>query len=105
MVYVLLIIINTYHIIHSQAMKKKLTLTIEESVKHRAKRFANQHGISISEMVERYLDSVTRSDTEFIPEPGSWTESMYGSAKLSKEYEGMTYKQIKEKEILKKYGQ
>ncbi|HEX6983711.1 MAG TPA: DUF6364 family protein [Balneolaceae bacterium] len=86
-------------------MKKKLTLTIEESVKDRAKRFAEGHHTSISEMVEKFLESVTEKDIGFTPEPGSWTESMIGVAELPSEYEGMTYKQIKEKELLKKYGE
>lgn len=48
-------------------MKKKLTLTIEESVKDRAKIFAKQKGISVSEMVEQYLDKKTRSEAWDIP--------------------------------------
>lgn len=85
-------------------MKKKLTLTIEESVKDRAKQYADRHDISISGIVEEFLDSVTKKDTGFTPEPGSWTESMIGVAGLPSEHEDMTYKQIKGKEILKKYG-
>jgi len=85
-------------------MKKKLTLTIEESVKNKAKRFANRNNSSLSEIIEKYLDTISQEE-EFQPEPGSWTESLYGSATLPKEYEGMTYKQIKEKEIFKKYAQ
>lgn len=84
-------------------MKKKLTLTIEESVKNKAKRFASRNNISLSEVIEKYLDTISREE-EFQPEPGSWTESLYGSAKIPKEYEKMTYKQIKEKEIFKKYA-
>lgn len=86
-------------------MKKKLTLTIEESVKERAKRFADRHNTSISNMVEKFLDSVTREESGFKPEPGSWTESMRGVASMPEEYKGLTDKQIKEQEILKKYGQ
>ena len=41
-------------------MKKKLTLTIEESVKNRAKQFADQHDTSVSDMVEKFLDEITR---------------------------------------------
>lgn len=49
-------------------MKKKLTLTIEESVKDRAKTFARRKGISVSEMVEEYLDKKTRMEEEDIPD-------------------------------------
>ncbi|MDZ7681658.1 MAG: DUF6364 family protein [Fodinibius sp.] len=48
-------------------MKKKLTLTIEESIKDRAKVYAKQKGISVSEMVEQYLDKRTRSEAWDIP--------------------------------------
>jgi len=81
-------------------MKKKLTLTIEESVKNRAKQFADQHDTSVSDMVEKFLDSVTREETGFTPEPGSWTESIIGVAKVPSKYKGMNYKEVKEKEIL-----
>ena len=84
--------------------KKKLTITIEESVKERAKRFAKKHQTSISEIVETFLASVTDEEMGFTPEPGSWTESLYGSASLPPEYEGMSYQEIKEKEVLKKHG-
>jgi antitoxin component of RelBE/YafQ-DinJ toxin-antitoxin module len=50
-----------------QVMKKKLTLTIEESVKERAKKFARRKGISVSEIVEQYLDKKTRSEAWDIP--------------------------------------
>ncbi len=43
-------------------MKKKLTLSIEESVKERARRYARKQGKSVSEMVERYLEEVTKSE-------------------------------------------
>ncbi|MEX0661136.1 MAG: DUF6364 family protein [Balneolaceae bacterium] len=81
-------------------MKKKLTLTIEESLKDRAKRFANKSGKSISEMVEQFLESLTEKEDVFQPRPESWTESMKGVAK----YKGVGDKQIKEQEVLKKYG-
>lgn len=48
-------------------MKKKLTLTIEESVKDRAKIFAKRKGTSVSEIVEQYLDKKTRSEAWDIP--------------------------------------
>lgn len=85
-------------------MKKKLTLTIEESVKKRARKYADRHDTSISDMVENYLDSITKEDAGFTPEPGSWTESMIGIAGLSPENRISSYKEIKREEILKKYG-
>jgi len=84
-------------------MKKKLTLTIEESVKERAKKYARDHQTSISNMVETYLAHISQ-DTGFVPESGSWTESIVGVAKMPKKFEGMDYKQIKRKKIKEKDG-
>ena len=39
----------------------KLTLSVDEHVVTRAKRYAKSRGVSMSEMVETYLDSVTES--------------------------------------------
>jgi hypothetical protein len=38
----------------------KLTLSVDGGVIERAKRFADQHGTSLSALVERYLDLLTR---------------------------------------------
>jgi hypothetical protein len=37
---------------------QKLTLSVDEKVVGRAKRYAAKHGTSVSRMVERYLDLV-----------------------------------------------
>jgi hypothetical protein len=50
-------------------MQTKLTLSVAPSVVSRAKRYAKQRGISISQMVEVYLDSVTKPLTDSEPEP------------------------------------
>lgn len=85
-------------------MKKKLTLTIEESISKRAKRLAKREGTSVSEIVEQYLAEKTSEDTEWKPKDGSWTEKMLGSVPISEELKESDIKKIKEKEILKKYG-
>jgi hypothetical protein len=36
----------------------KLTLSVEKSVVTRARRYAKQHGVSVSQMVETYLSAV-----------------------------------------------
>jgi hypothetical protein len=84
-------------------MKSKLTLTIEESVKDRAKKFAKRHDTSVSDMVEKFLHIVTQEEGWY-SEPGSVTESLMGSVELPKELEGMDYKQIKRKILLEKYA-
>ena len=38
-------------------MKKKLTITIDSELIPVAKRYARQHGISLSALIERYLDA------------------------------------------------
>jgi hypothetical protein len=41
----------------------KLTLSVDQSVVARAKRYAKQRGVSVSEMVEAYLTSVSEPPT------------------------------------------
>ena len=43
-------------------MTTKLTLTVEESVIKKAKSYAKHTGRSLSELVENYLDSLTKED-------------------------------------------
>jgi hypothetical protein len=81
-------------------MKKKLTLSIDESVTRRAKRLAQREGTSVSEIVEKYLAEKTAEETGWKPAEGSWTARLLGVVPQSQE----DYKQIKEEEILKKYG-
>ena len=50
-------------------MQTKLTLSLDPSVVSRAKRYAKQHDISISQMVETYLDLVTKPPVDEYPEP------------------------------------
>lgn len=84
-------------------MKKKLTLTIEKEVTERAKILARREGTSVSQWVEDLLKEKTaQAKREWTPEPDSWTEKMLGSVSLP---EDRDYKTLKEKEILKKYGQ
>ena len=43
-------------------MKKKLTVTIEESLIRRAKRYARRYGLSVSSVVEDALRRLTDAD-------------------------------------------
>ena len=85
-------------------MKKKLTLTVEDSVLQRAKAYAARQGISVSEIVEKYLDEHTAEETDWKPEPNSWVSQILGSARLSKEDQEKSYKEIWEEEITQKFG-
>lgn len=40
----------------------KLTLSVDPKVAARAKKYAKQHGVSVSSMVELYLDRVVRAE-------------------------------------------
>ena len=81
-------------------MKKKLTLTIEESVKKRAKRYAKANNISISKAVEQFLDTMSASDSEFTPAPGSAVEELAGSLPLASK---QSYKDILTENLKKDY--
>lgn len=43
-------------------MKSKLTLRVDDDVVRRAKRYAKDHGTSLSRMVEGYFDAVGRDE-------------------------------------------
>ena len=82
-------------------MKKKLTLSIEESVKKRAKRYAKAHNISISKAVEEFLDTLAAGDiSEFTPSPGSVVDELAGSLPIADE---RPYKQILTENLKKDY--
>ena len=82
-------------------MKEKLTLTIEKETKKRAKKHAKAAGVSVSAMVEDYLNKVVAiADDAFTPEPGSVTASLAGSMPLD---DDRPYKEILTDELMKKY--
>ena len=41
-------------------MNTKLTLNIDKQIIEEAKHYAREHGVSLSKLIETYLDSVTR---------------------------------------------
>ena len=84
-------------------MKKKLTLTIEESVKDRAKIFAKRKGISVSELVEQYLDKKTRSEAWDIP-VDSPVNDFAGSLSLPVSEKGKDDKELLREALEDKYG-
>ena len=69
-------------------METKLTLRLDENVIERAKIYARNHKISLSKMIESYLDSVTRQKKE--GEKTSITplvESLSGVIELPADYD------------------
>ncbi len=66
-------------------MTTKLTLTVEKSVIEKAKAYARNTGRSLSEIIEKYLDTITNEDkegTQISPK----LKKIVGAAKLPKNF-------------------
>ena len=48
-------------------MSAKLTLRLNDNVIERAKEYARNHKISLSKLIESYLDSITKKEGKKIP--------------------------------------
>ncbi len=59
----------------------KLTLSVDETVVSRAKRYAKQQGVSISEMVEAYLAAVAEQSPGTMNDSPPILRSLRGSLK------------------------
>jgi hypothetical protein len=59
----------------------KLTLSVEKSVVSRAKRYAKQQGVSVSEMVEAYLAAIAAPPQRPGPRDSPILHSLRGSLK------------------------
>lgn len=68
------------------AMETKLTLKLSKQVIGRAKKYAKFHKISISKMVESYLESVTKSKN-YSTEISPLVESLSGVIQLPEDYD------------------
>lgn len=62
-------------------MTAKLTLTVEEKIIKRAKSYAKQTGRSLSEIIERYLETLTE-EQEGTEQISPKLKSLVGSVKL-----------------------
>jgi len=67
-------------------METKLTLRLDKNVIIRAKDYAQNHNISLSKMVESYLDSMTKKKSKDI-EITPLVESLSGVVKLPKDFD------------------
>lgn len=83
-------------------MKKKLTLTIDEDIKEQAKKAARRRGVSISEMVERYLEAVSKETDNWKPRPGSVVSRISGS--IQNKDSGEASSDIITDALIEKYG-
>ncbi|ODS86095.1 MAG: hypothetical protein ABS46_01430 [Cytophagaceae bacterium SCN 52-12] len=77
--------------------KTKLTLSVDPIIIERAKKAARRKGVSVSEMVEHYLNVI--SDTTDIP---NQVAQLRGCARG--ELSGMSDKEIREKMYRERHG-
>ena len=69
-------------------METKLTLRLNDNVIERAKKYARNHKISLSKMVESYLDSVTKQkDIDEIKSITPLVDSLIGVIDLPAGYD------------------
>ena len=67
-------------------MTTKLTLTVEEKVIERAKSYAKQTGRSLSELIETYLENLTKDSLE-ANKISPRLKKMVGAVKLPKDFD------------------
>lgn len=67
-------------------MTTKLTLTVEEGVKKKAKSYAKRTGRSLSELVENYLDNLTDEEGN-IPQVSPKLKKIIGAVKLPEDFD------------------
>ena len=83
-------------------MNTKLTLSIEQSLIEKAKRYAKGKGRSLSDIVENYLKIITRETKDMDIEITPVVKSLKGSFKTSDDFD---YKKELSKRLSKKYLQ
>ncbi len=81
-------------------MNTKLTLTIEQTIIERAKKYAKQKGRSLSDIIENYLKVITKEETETNIEITPLTKSLRGSFKAPVDFD---YKKELSKGLSEKY--
>jgi hypothetical protein len=80
-------------------METKLTLRLNRNVIQKAKNYAQNHKVSLSKIIESYLDSLTKQKTEKI-EITPLIESLSGVIELPEKYD---YKEEYSDYLSKKY--
>lgn len=81
-------------------MNTKLTLTIEERIIHRAKRYAKENGRSLSGIIENYLKMITQEEVKEDKEITPLVKSLRGSFKAPKSFD---YKKELTEKLTDKY--
>jgi replicative DNA helicase len=82
-------------------MNTKLTLTIEQSIIEKAKKYASDRGRSLSDIVENYLKAITKEeDKKREDELTPIVKSLKGTFKAPEDFD---YKKELSKSLTKKY--
>jgi hypothetical protein len=81
-------------------MNTKLTLTIEQSLIEKAKRYAKGKGRSLSDIVENYLKVITKEENISMIDSTPIATSLRGSFKAPKDFD---YKEELSKGLSEKY--
>ena len=81
-------------------MNTKLTLTIEQTVIEKAKKYANGKGRSLSDIVENYLKAITKEDNKESIELTPIVQSLKGTFKAP---QNIDYKKELSKRLTEKY--
>lgn len=81
-------------------MNTKLTLTIEQTVVVKAKKYANNKGRSLSDIIENYLKAITKDDNSEKIELTPIVKSLKGSFKAPQNFD---YKKDLTKGLTEKY--
>lgn len=68
-------------------MKTKLILRLDKDVIERAKIYAHNHKLSLSKMIESYLDSITKQNVETKTSITPLVESLSGVIDLPSEFD------------------
>ena len=81
-------------------MNTKLTLTIEQTIIEKAKKYAHVKGRSLSDIVENYLKAITKEDNNESIELTPIVQSLKGTFKAPK---NIDYKKELSKRLTEKY--
>ena len=81
------------------AMNTKLTLTIEQTIIEKAKKYANEKDRSLSDIIENYLKVITKEDNNESAELTPIVKSLKGSFTAPKniDYKKELSRRLKEK--------
>ncbi len=81
-------------------MNTKLTLTIEQTIIEKAKKYASSKGRSLSDIIENYLKVITKEESEEKIVMTPIVKSLKGSFKAPK---NLDYKKELAKQLSEKY--